>query len=191
MDRLRTFLLPTTAAAALALGIAQASAAPPNRYQQTNLVSDGHIAAAHTDPNLVNAWGIVFNPTAFVWIVDNGTGRSTLYNGAGVPQSLVVQIPSGDNVYDPPGAPTGIVFSGSATDFTVKSPTASGPARFIFVTEEGILAAWAPAVDGTHALFILQTPGAVYKGLALTGNGDGNFLYAADLFNGKIDMFRQ
>src|SRR5262245_60380851 len=60
MDRLRTFLLPTAAAAALALGITQASAAPPNRYQQTNLVSDGKIAAAHTDPNLVNAWGVVF-----------------------------------------------------------------------------------------------------------------------------------
>jgi uncharacterized protein (TIGR03118 family) len=34
-----------------------------------------------------------------------------------------------------------------------------------------------------------QTPGASYKGLALAGNGNGNFLYAADLLGGKIDMF--
>jgi hypothetical protein len=40
------------------------------------IVSDGHIAAAHAGPNLVNAWGIVFNPTGFVWVnaADGGLG---------------------------------------------------------------------------------------------------------------------
>ncbi len=193
MNRFCNLLLPTAAAALLGAGITLAEAAG-TRYQQTNLVSDGSIPAAHVDPNLVNAWGIVFNPTAFVWIADNGTGRSTLYDGAGTPSPsvpgppLVVQIPSGNNVYDPPGAPTGIVFNASS-DFQVTNGTSKGPSRFIFATEEGIIAGWAPTVDGTHALFALQTPGAIYKGLALTGNGSGNFLYAADLFGGKIDVF--
>lgn len=188
MNRLRTFVLPAVAAAVLAAPAFAAS----TRYQQTNLTSDDQtppIPANFHDPNLVNPWGIVFNPTGPVWISDNGTGRSTLYNGAGKPQALVVQIPSGNNVYDPPGTPTGIVFNGSNTEFVISAGGLSGPARFIYATEDGIIAAWAPAVDGTHALFVLQTPGAVYKGVALAGNGNGSFLYAADLFGGKIDMF--
>ena len=65
---------------------------------------------AHVDPNLVNAWGIAFNPQGFVWVANAGTSTSTLYDGNGVPQSLVVAIP--------PGAageaePTGIVFNAS------------------------------------------------------------------------------
>ena len=194
MNSGRNYLLPVAAFALLGAGIAPAEAAA-TRYQQTNLVSDVAMPGVHTDSNLVNAWGIVFNPTAFVCIADNGTGLSTLYDGAGnpappppAPQPLVVQIPSGNNVYDPRGAPTGIVFNAS-NDFMVTNGTSKGPSRFIFATEEGIIAGWAPTVDGTHALFALQTPGAVYKGLALTGNGSGNFLYAADLFGGKIDVF--
>ncbi len=188
MIRLRTLLLAAVAAALLTVGAAPAFAAS-TRYQQTNLVSDGTIAAAHTDPNLVNAWGIAFNPTGFVWVNAADAGVSVLYDGAGNPQPLVVKIPSGKNVYDPLGHPTGIVFSGSNTEFVVTVGALKGPARFMFATEEGIIAAWAPAVDGTHAIFIRHTPGAVYKGLALTGNGNGNFLYAADFFGGKIDMF--
>jgi len=197
MDRFRKLLLPLAAAALFAAG-ATPGMAENSRYKQTNLVStDASIPAAFHDPNLVNAWGIVFNPTAFVWISDNGTGRATLYDGTGKPSPqptpLVVKIPSGMDVYDPPGTPTGIVFNGSNTDFVVTKDTPmgtlSGPGRFIFATEDGIIAAWAPAVDGIKAQFVLQTPTAVYKAIALTGNGKGNFLYAADLFNGKIDVF--
>ena len=45
------------------------------RYAATILVSDTAAAAnpyggssAHVDPNLVNAWGIAFNPHGFVWV---------------------------------------------------------------------------------------------------------------------------
>jgi hypothetical protein len=63
-------------------------------YAATNLVSDAS-GTSFTDPNLVNAWGIAFNPQGFVWVADNATSTSTLYDGHGVPQSLVVSIPSG------------------------------------------------------------------------------------------------
>ena len=189
MHRLRTLLLPVMAASLLAAGAAPALA-DSTRYAQTNLVSDGTIAAAHVDPHLVNAWGIVFNPTGFVWVNAADGGVSVLYDGAGNPapvgNPLVVQIPSANNVYDPLGNPTGIVFSGSNNEFLVAP---GGPARFIFASEQGIISAWAPAVDPTHAIFMRQTAGAVYKGLALAGNGSGNFLYAADFLGGKIDIF--
>ena len=53
-------------------------------YSVRNLVSDGFVTAEHTDSDLVNPWGIVFAPNAPVWVADNGTGLSTLYDGFGV-----------------------------------------------------------------------------------------------------------
>lgn len=62
-------------------------------YSVRNLVSDGFVPADHTDPQLVNAWGIGFAPNAPVWVNDNRTGLSTLYDGLGAKQALVVTIP--------------------------------------------------------------------------------------------------
>jgi hypothetical protein len=49
-----------------------------------NLVSDGAVPAAHTDKDLVNAWGVSFGAGGPFWISDNGTGKATLYDGNGV-----------------------------------------------------------------------------------------------------------
>jgi uncharacterized protein (TIGR03118 family) len=161
--------------------------AADNSYVATNLVSDV-LSASHTDPNLVNAWGIAFNPNGFVWIADNGTGKSTLYDGLGNAASLIVTIP-------PPAggtsaAPTGIVFNSSA-DFAVSNGTVSGASAFIFATEDGTISGWSPTVDSTHAILAVDNSaaGAVYKGLALAGDGTGHFLYATDFHNRKIDVF--
>ena len=59
-------------------------------YRQTNLVSDISGLAATTDPNLVNPWGISHSTTSPFWISDNGTGVSTLYNGAGAKQDVLM-----------------------------------------------------------------------------------------------------
>lgn len=145
-----------------------------NSFYQHNLVSDLPGVADFTDPDLVNPWGISFSPTSPIWVSDNGTGLSTIYNGLGVKQGLVVTIP-------PAGAsaPTGQVFNGT-TDF-------SG-ARFIFATEGGTIAAWS---GGTNAVQKVDNSGggSVYKGLALANNGSGNFLYATDFHNNAINVF--
>ena len=158
-------------------------------YEQHNLVSDGTIAAAHTDANLVNAWGIAFNPTGAVWVANNGSGTSTLYDGAGNLIPLVVTVPGPVTSADP-GKPTGIIFTGSA-EFVVTLGAKQGPSRFIFATEQGTIAGWAPAVDMTHAITVVDNSQqeAIYKGLALGANGNGNLLYATDFHNGKIDVF--
>jgi hypothetical protein len=46
-----------------------------------------------TDPNLVNPWGLSRAAGSPWWVSDNGTGLSTLYNGAGAITPLVVTIP--------------------------------------------------------------------------------------------------
>jgi hypothetical protein len=90
---------------------------PPSTYLQHNLVSDLPGVADHTDPNLVNPWGIAYGPTTPFWIGDAGTGVSTIYDGNGVPTRTAVTIPgpAGSKL---PGAPTGVVFN-STTDFAV------------------------------------------------------------------------
>ncbi len=157
---------------------------------QTNLVSDVPGLAAHTDPNLVNAWGITSSPTSPFWVADNGTGVSTLYNGAGTPVSLVVTVPPPAG--SPPGttsAPTGTTFNGTS-DFVVTG-SGSGPARFIFATEDGTISGWNPAANPTQAILKVDNSasGAVYKGLALGSTASGNFLYTTNFHAGTVDVF--
>ena len=154
-------------ALALSLAASTPQAAGGLRFQQRNLVSDGSIPAAHADPNLVNGWGVAFNPFGFVWVADADGIVSTLYDGDGNVQSLVVQIPEPDAATG--GEPTGIVFNGS-NNFVVSKGGVSGPSRFMFATEDGVIAGWAPNVDLTHAIRVVDgsASGANYKGLALS-----------------------
>ena len=177
------------AVALLALTVL-AGFAPPadkqNLFTVHNLVSDGTIPADHTDPNLVNAWGLTASPTSPWWVADNGTGVSTLYNGAGAQVSLVVTIPG--------GAPTGTVFNGGSS-FVVSNGGTSGPARFLFASENGTISGWNPAVPPpppSHQAIVAvdsSPAGAVYKGLAIATTAAGSFLYAADFHNARVDVF--
>jgi uncharacterized protein (TIGR03118 family) len=157
---------------------------PGASYVATALITDTVLPAygqTHTDSLLVNPWGIAFNPQGFVWVANNGSDSSTLYDGNGVPQSTIVTTPA---------APTGIVFN-PTTDFGIAQGAASGVPPFIFATEDGALAAWAPDVDAGAALQIFDgsSLGASYKGLALATQNGAGFLYAADFHGGVIDMF--
>jgi uncharacterized protein (TIGR03118 family) len=164
----------------------------PSAFSATSLVADtAGIGALSTDANLVNPWGIAFGPATFSWVANNHSETSTLYDGNGRAQPttgpLVVSFAaSGTGTsFDP----TGVVYNGS-TDFSITSGAASGAARFIFVGEGGMIAGWAPGVDATHAITTYtDAGGAVYKGLAIANNGSGNFLYATDFHNGRVDVF--
>ena len=179
---------PLCAPLALALLMAAAPATAGDLYQRRNLVSDGTIPAARTDPNLVNGWGVAFNPYGFAWVADADGTVSTLYDGHGNVQPLVVQIPSPTATTG--GNPTGIVFNGSE-GFVTHKGTASGPSRFLFATEQGVIAAWAPTVDLTHAIRMVDNSAShtSYKGLALSAGGIGQLLYAADFFHARVDVF--
>src|SRR6266853_856415 len=62
-------------------------------YLVTVLTSDQSGTAPFIDPNLQNPWGLSYSPTGPFWASDEHTGLSTVYNGSGTPQSLVVTIP--------------------------------------------------------------------------------------------------
>jgi len=173
---------------AFALLLAAAPVLANDVFQRHVLVSDGYVQAGHTDPNLVNGWGVAFNPFGFAWVAAADGTVSTLYDGAGNVQSLVVQIPQPNAPTG--GNPTGIVFNGS-TGFVVTQGALSGPSRFIFATEQGVIAAWSPEVDLTHAIRMVDYSSrhSSYKGLALSAGGRGQLLYAADFFHGCVDVF--
>jgi uncharacterized protein (TIGR03118 family) len=158
-------------------------------YSVTNLVSDGTIPAAHTDANLANAWGLTASGSSPWWVANNATGTSTLYNGNGV-----AQFPPTPLVVSVPNAPTGAV-ANTTSDFVVSNGASSGPARFIFATEDGTIRGWNPGVPPpplstqTEAAVDNSTAGSVYKGLAIGAVGTSNFLYATDFVNGHIDVF--
>ncbi len=159
---------------------------PASAYTATSLVQDTAGGAARsTDPLLVNAWGIAFGPTTPVWVANNHSESSTLYNGNGQSIPLIVNFAPAAGSFDA----TGIVYNGTH-DFVVSNATQSAPALFIFDGEGGMIAGWSRTVDPTHAITMYTaTDGAVYKGLAVANNGTGNFLYATDFANGKIDVF--
>jgi uncharacterized protein (TIGR03118 family) len=100
---------------------------------------------------------------------------------------LVVHLPNsaGGVSFDP----TGIV-GNTTTDFLVSAPGKSGPALFIYSGEGGMIAGWSRVVDPNNAIVMYtDAGGAVYKGLAIANNGTGNFLYATDFHNNKVDVF--
>jgi uncharacterized protein (TIGR03118 family) len=155
-------------------------------YNQTNLVTDdqtvlasrGFSPAAHTDPNLVNPWGIALTPTASpFWVADNVTGKSTLYNGSGNPQSLVVTMPSAF-------APTGVVFHSTA-GFNVSA----NPALFIFAAEDGSIAGWNGASGTSAVTAVGASTLSVFKGLAIGNDAGNDRLYATDFRARKVRVF--
>ena len=146
----------------------------PIGYFQTNLTSDIMGLAANLDPNLKNPWGMSFAPTSPFWVSDQVTNVATLYNAAGVPQSLIVSTPPSPG----PGA-TGQVFAGGL-GFTMNT---GGQAVFVFATLAGTIDAWNAGASAVTQF--TATDGAVYTGLAQVGS----LLYAADTRNGKIDVF--
>ncbi len=149
-------------------------------YVSNALVSDtAATLALHHDLHLVNAWGLAFNPQGYSWVANEGSTSSTLYDGNGVQQSLVVTLNA--------SSPSGIVFNGS-TDFSITANGLSGAAPFVFATLQGQISAWSPTVDGTHALTIVDdgAAGDIFTGLAINTGAGGDMLYAADFHHGTV-----
>jgi uncharacterized protein (TIGR03118 family) len=158
-------------------------------YTQTNLVSNSAGNAPVTDPQLINPWGISRGSGTPWWISDQRTGLSTLYDGAGVKQSLIVTIPPADptNKNTPTGTPTGTIFNGSQTDFLLAP---GKPAVFLFSTNDGTISGWNPGVAPTLAVIVVKTTdGSSYTGLTSAFINGKPFLYAANFNKGRVDVY--
>ena len=195
MDFRRTFARPSVLSVLsltmlLSAAPLTANAQVTQHYTETPLTSNQASLAPTRDANLVNPWGLSRSSRGPWWVADNGTGLSTLYDGTGKAQSLVVTIPSSDPSI-PTGSPTGTVFNGDSSVFQI-APTKA--AAFLFATEDGTISGWNPSVNPTVAVVVVNhKQRSVYKGLTIANaTVDGvvkTYLYAADFRQGKVAVF--
>ena len=153
------------------------------RFTVTNQVADLSGVAPVTDPLLVNPWGLSQAPGSPLWVANNGTDTSTLYDKDTFAKvALTVSVP---------GAPTGTTFVGITGAFNITSGANTGRTLFAFATEGGQIEGWNPAVDATHAVVAVDesASGAVFKGLTLGMSGTSPRLYATDFAHGVVSIY--
>jgi uncharacterized protein (TIGR03118 family) len=144
-------------------------------FREVDLVSN-RAGAATKDPNLVNPWGIAFNPAGPAWIANNHSGTTSVYDASGA-LKLTVGLPAAIGSTDP-ASPTGQVFNADAHDFAADA--------FIFDGEDGRVYGWQPG-KGVTVRADASAAGAIYKGLAIATAEDGaQRLYLTDFHNGKV-----
>jgi uncharacterized protein (TIGR03118 family) len=163
------------------------------------LCSDLLGVAENYDGHLVNPWGIAPGPAGLMHVADNATGVITRYSfrgnllpaftGSSAPRVIQLPLVSGTI----PAAPTGIRLNpqgyGDAPDFALASGTLSGNSHYLLVTEDGGIAGINEQVWPYQAIVAVNTPEAVYKGLAVGMSGSNHLLYAANFASGNVEVF--
>jgi len=166
------------------LAIPATAGSPPPAHPIFNvvpLVSDQAGMAPNVDPALVNPWGLSQFPNDDIWVSDNATDLSTLYDpNSGAKTPLNVNIPM--------GAPTGTVAIPAGNGYVVSEGANSGESLFLFDSESGAITGWAPNVDVNNAIVAYDgsAAGSVYKGLAY--DPASNNIFAADFHNNKVEI---
>jgi len=152
-------------------------------FNRVNLVSNNsQDSGARVDASLVNGWGIAFSPTGNPWISSEGGSVGEAYDATGNPVIPPVSIPSSSA--NTGGHPTGIVFNTSTSAFTLPGGSV---ARFIFAGDDGVISGWG---SGTAAERIVDNSStSAYTGITIANDGTGNFLYAANFKQSRIDVF--
>jgi uncharacterized protein (TIGR03118 family) len=209
-------------------------------YVQTNLVANkAEYHPQIVDDKMINAWGIALRPPGaggHIWISNARTGTSSEYIGdlpdnplhqdglklVGLDQPgftdhgyAFVTGQAYNSASDIPGQPEEFHVSGPADNHKTSPAESikdgfSGPAKFVFVTEDGCINAWSAstAVAMRAAPVIINysktapaLPNAVnpvFTGVALTNNAfdsdaykkaGGNHLFATDMRNNVIRVF--
>lgn len=144
-------------------------------YTDVRLVSDNtEFHCAFTDANITNPWGIALSPNGDFWIASNKNSNCSNYDVNGKPLQMNVTMQ---------GKPTGIVYNNSSS-FVI--PGTGDVSKFLFVCENGTISACGSSNDAT---VVVNTPNAVYKGVAIANDADETFLYAANFRGNHIDVF--
>jgi len=174
--------IATALTVALMTSAAVAGHAPKaTKFNMVPLVSDQAGVAPNTDPDLVNPWGLSYQPGGPAWVSDQGTSLSTLYDrNNGTKQSLIVNIPG--------RFPSGQLYNHTG-NFNITENGHSGSSLFIFATLTGTIEGWNQSVDLNNAVTAVDDSdeGAVYTGIAM--DATGKHLYAADFANNVVSIY--
>lgn len=148
---------------------------PKLPFTRTRLVADTS-GAATLDANLTNPWGLAFTAAGPLWVADNGTGLSTVYNASGAKQALQVVV---NGLNGAAGKPTGVV---------VNETSAFKGDTYIFATEAGTIEGWQSGTATTRRVEV-SASGAVFTGLAWALHNGAPRLFVADFHNARIWTF--
>lgn len=171
-------------AAALLLLASPAALAAPT-FKVVPMIADKAGKAPVVDPLLKNPWGISQFPGGNLWVSDNRTGVSTIYDPKTWAKSdLVVKVPGGE--------PTGQVAVAPGHGFVVSKGANSAESLFIFATNQGTVQGWNPNVDLTNSIvtYSQQAPrhgdddGAYFTGIAY--DPVSNHLFVTDFSNNAV-----
>ena len=184
------------------------SRAPGNAYKQTNLAAtSASYNAVFTIPDMVDAWGLAIRPAGaggHFWVTASSKSYEFIgdVNGEPIevdPALVDVTLPaSGDN----PGAANGVVFNSTGAGFRITQTLPNGetftaPAKFVFVSDNGVISAWAQRTNADGSLSypdysnVILDQGAqnsAFFGLAISPTFDK--LYAADFGNNPHPRIR-
>lgn len=159
-------------------------------FVQDNLVSDLSTLAPETDPSLQNPWGMSFGPTTPIWVSNQASNTSTLYDALALPKKVPLTVNTPTGGASPPTGPTGQVFNTTTSDFMIPASSGTVKSLFLFATLEGTLQGWNPGSTGgmNNAETVASVSHAIFTGLTLDSVAGTNYLYAADA-TGSIRVF--
>ncbi len=167
-----------------AVSTVPASSQVGGAYKVTNLISDGSVPAAFTDPGFINPWAVSASGTW--WISAAGTGSGYVVASTPTPGTInfkvVVPLASGTVA----GMPTGCVTTGGATGMILPNGT---KASFLFSTLDGTISGWNSKLGTAGAIAQVainnSAAGASYTGLAIINTATSSFIIAANFGTGK------
>jgi uncharacterized protein (TIGR03118 family) len=176
------FIAAALLGCSLMLGAIPASA----QYKQRNLVSDKAGMARHTDPKLLDAWGMAELPNGGFIVADALSGFVTFYTRDGKTLRSPVTVPAAPGLPPgTPGSPAGLV-ANPTSEFVISKNGKSAPALYLFSTLDGLICGWNPTVDQDDALIIVDNSTlspfpASYTDLTMSRNKHGQMvIYATD-----------
>jgi uncharacterized protein (TIGR03118 family) len=162
--------------------------------RRTDLVADlPGVGALVADPNLSEPWGLVLPAGLPAVVASRKSNTSTSYDGLGRARPgadpLRLRLP-----FDAEGPAEGAAgaVANASDGFVVSAAGKSAPARLLYASTGGAIAAWSPEIDAGRPIIVQESSDSVaYTGLAIATSstpGEG-WLYAADFRNGRIDVF--
>jgi uncharacterized protein (TIGR03118 family) len=182
----RIFAAFTLSVAILSL---QTAAQTGGVYQVTNLISDGSVTAAFTDPNFINPWAISDSGTW--WISTANTGYNYAIGSTAPVGSIKFKVIVPPATGTTAGSPAGSVTTAGSTGLVLTDGT---KASFLFSTLDGTISGWNSVLGTANALSQIMinnsSAGASYPGLAIINTATTSYILAANFGAGnKIEVY--
>ena len=182
----RIFAAFTLSVAILSL---QTAAQTGGVYQVTNLISDGSVTAAFTDPNFINPWAISDSGTW--WISTANTGYNYVVGSTAPVGTIKFKVIVPPATGTTAGSPAGSVTTAGAFGMLLPNGT---KASFLFSTLDGTISGWNGLLGTANAISEIainnSSAGASYPGLAILNTAATSYILAANFgAANKIEIY--